>query len=229
MRPFFTYFGAKWRLAKTLGPPRHDLVIEPFAGSAAYSTYYEPQKVILIDVSPIICGVWSYLIKVSAKEIMKLPANIMGVDDLPSWVPQEAKWLVGFWMNHGLAEPGRSRSNWARQPKYTAFYWSETIKTRIASQLPKIRHWQVIQGNYDNVENHIATWHIDPPYSDAGTSYRHHTIDYRKLATWCRSRKGWIQVCEDSAADWLPFIPYTVLRTHRSQGFTSEAVWTNEP
>ena len=230
MRPFFTYYGAKWRLAQALGPPRHDLVIEPFAGSAAYSTYYSVKRAILIDLNPTIVGVWDYLIRVSVKEIMRLPANIMSVDDLSSSVCPEAKALVGFWMNHGLAEPGRSRSNWARTPRRVAFFWSETIKHRIAVQLDGIRAWKVIHGNYDVAPNVEATWHIDPPYSQAGkgTAYRFNTIDYRKLATWCRSRKGWVQVCEDSAADWLPFVPYTVLRTHRSNGYTAEAVWENE-
>lgn len=37
LRPFFTYFGAKWRAAPHYPPPTHPTVIEPFAGAAGYA------------------------------------------------------------------------------------------------------------------------------------------------------------------------------------------------
>src|SRR5688500_5758691 len=40
MRPFLSFYGAKWRSAPWYGPPTHDVVVEPFAGSAGYSAYY---------------------------------------------------------------------------------------------------------------------------------------------------------------------------------------------
>jgi site-specific DNA-adenine methylase len=38
MRPFFRYFGTKWRLAQKQ-PKARGTVREPFAGSAGYSVY----------------------------------------------------------------------------------------------------------------------------------------------------------------------------------------------
>ncbi len=228
MLPHFLWFGGKHRLAKHLGPPRRDLVIEAFAGSAGYSTYWEPKKVILIDCNPIICGIWRFLIKAKPREIMRMPSHIIDISELPQWVPQEARWLCGLWMNASLAEPAKRRSNWARQPKYASKYWSETIKTRIANQLDRIRHWKIIEGSYEEAPNAANIhFHIDPPYNtEAGKTYRHSNIDYTKLAAWCRARKGFVQVCESADSKWLDFQPYTILTT--CHGMTVEAVWTNE-
>ena len=106
MQPFFLYFGSKWKLAERLGPPQRDHVIEPFAGSAGYSVFWEPKKVTLIERDPVVCGVWKFLQRTSPTELMRLPSNISHVDELPSRVCQEARSLIGFWFNHGL-EPHR--------------------------------------------------------------------------------------------------------------------------
>jgi hypothetical protein len=225
MQPFIPYYGAKWRLARSLGPPQRTHVIEPFAGSAGYSCYWEPQAITLIDCDPIICGVWQYLTRVSAKELMRLPPNISAVDELPASVCQEAKWLIGFWFNHGIAVPAPRRSNWARQPIQAAFFWSETIKLRLASQVDRIRHWKIIEGSYEEAPDIKAHWHIDPPYDNpAGRTYRCHKINYRALAKWCKSRRGFVHVCESDGANWLPFEPLTTMATHRPTGYTEEAV-----
>ena len=34
----------------------------------------------------------------------------------------------------------------------------------IANQLENIRHWKIIHGSYEDLENVEATWFIDPPY-----------------------------------------------------------------
>jgi hypothetical protein len=100
MQPFFLYYGGKWRLADRLGPPQRDHVIEPFAGSAGYSCFWEPKKVTLIERDPLVYGVWKFLQKVSPSELLRLPSNISHADELLSRVCEEAKWLIGFWFNH---------------------------------------------------------------------------------------------------------------------------------
>ena len=70
MLPMFSLYGGKWRLAPRYGPPRHERVIEPFAGAAGYSTRWEPKKVILIERDPMIFGIWDYLIKATPSEII---------------------------------------------------------------------------------------------------------------------------------------------------------------
>ncbi len=65
IRPFFSFYGSKWRDA-----PRHypaySSIIEPFAGSAGYALRYADLQVTLCDADPVIVGVWSYLINSGA-------------------------------------------------------------------------------------------------------------------------------------------------------------------
>ena len=158
---------------------------------------------------------------------MRLPSNISRVDELPSWVCQEARSLIGFWFNHGLQAPAVSRSNWAKQPRYAAFYWSETIKLRLAKQIDQIRHWTITEGSWEQVPNYRAHWHIDAPYGNgAGKSYRYHNLDHAALAKWCKRRRGFVQVCAHDGAEWLPFEPLSIVRTPR--GYTAEAVFEME-
>lgn len=224
MQPFFKYFGGKHKLARQYGRPRCEHVIEPFAGAAGYSVYWEPKKVTLIERNPVVYGVWDFLKHVSPKEVLRLPANISHVDELPPRVCQEAKWLIGFWFDR-QPKPAVSRSNWARIPWKAANYWSETIKQRIAAQVDKIRHWEIIEGSYDDAPDVKAHWHIDPPYDNAaGDLYTLHDIDRQALARWCKSRHGWRQVCENDGANWLAFKPFSILPTHQGRGYSAEVV-----
>jgi hypothetical protein len=226
MQPFFSYYGGKWKLARQYGRPRCEHVIEPFAGGAGYSVNWEPKKITLIERNPVVYGVWKYLQRVSPREVMNLPSNISHIDELPPRVCQEAKWLIGFWFDVGPSEPAESRSNWARTPRLSAFYWSETIKRRIASQVDHIRHWDIIEGSWEQAPDIKAHWHIDPPYNNsAGRLYDCNKVDYSALAKWCKCRWGFVQVCENDGATWLPFRPRSVLTTHRGRGYSVEALY----
>jgi site-specific DNA-adenine methylase len=207
MRPFFSYFGSKHKLARHLGPPRRPLVIEPFCGSAAFSTFWNARRVILIDMDPTITGIWRYLIKVSPEEILRIPWRINCVQELPQTVCQEARDLVGFWLDRALAKPALRRSNWGRQPRSFTRVWGKTVRQRIAEQVELIRDWRVVEGDYRRAPDREAHWHIDPPYQIAGRGYRCNgsQIDYRALADWCLTRRGFTQVCESRGATWLPF------------------------
>lgn len=196
-------------MAKKLTSPQFDHVIEPFAGSACYSLYHNPRKVTLIDADPVLAGLWQYLIKATPKEIMALPVDVNTVDEIRAC--QEAKWLIGFWFNCGTAQPSKRRSNWGslHQFRRGVQVWSEGTRRRIAQQVPLIKHWKVIHGNWYDAPDTEAHWHVDPPYcgTKAGKAYKFHDVDYQALAKWCLKRKGFLQVCEAGGADWLPFAP----------------------
>lgn len=103
---------------------------------------------------------------------------------------------------------------------------------RIASQVDKIRHWKLIEGNYSDAPNIEATWFIDPPYIKAGTSYRASSrkINFENLAVWCRERHGQTIVCEQDGAEWLPFRPFLKAKSNESVNggkISSESIWTN--
>jgi site-specific DNA-adenine methylase len=98
MMPMLKLYGGKYKLAARLTPPQRDLVIECFAGGAGFSTWHEPKKVILVEKDPIIASIWDYLIHVKASEVMRIPTNIMSIEELPARTPEPAKHLVGFFI-----------------------------------------------------------------------------------------------------------------------------------
>lgn len=229
LKPFFSYFGSKYRAAKNYPAPVYNTIVEPFAGSAGYSVRYPHLNIVLRDISPVISGLWRYLITVSENDIRNLPIHVDHVDNLA--VNQEAKWLIGFWLNQGTASPRKSPSAWARQGSAINFYWGEVIRERIAGQLQYIRHWEVSNASYENIPNTHATWFVDPPYQGkSGMNYPYRFSKYEELADWCKSRKGQTIVCEQEGATWLPFdnaFQSKILGTYNKRKSYSEVMWTN--
>lgn len=231
LRPFFSFYGGKWRAAPHYPAPRYETIIEPFAGSAGYSMRYPGHNVILVERDPYIAGTWRYLLRVQPQEILALPdiEASQSVDDLE--VCQEARWLIGWWINQGAAAPYKTPSAWMRSGQKASSWWGPEIRTRIASQLHAIRHWTLIEGDYTEAPNTDATWFIDPPYAVMGKYYRFSQIDYPALADWCGTLRGQALVCENVGADWLPFRTFRDIQatTTRYGGKVSrEAIWTND-
>jgi site-specific DNA-adenine methylase len=199
----FSYYGSKSKLAHMYPKPTTGRIIEPFAGSARYSLLHFEKNVLLADLSEHVFAVWDYLIQASEKDVRSLP-------DVPSKIHIEnytqlsdpEKYLIGFHLCRGTAKPrkvGHGQNSWSRD------------RERIASQLYKIRHWQIVRSSYRDIANTEATWFIDPPYVGASSRpgnsdrYQHWKIDYEDLADFCNSRLGQVIVCEGEKADWLPF------------------------
>jgi hypothetical protein len=215
--------------AKLFQPPRYDTIVEPFAGSAGYSLRYPGKNVVLCEIDPYVFGVWSYLLRVDANEIISLPdlGPDQSVDDLD--IPQEARWLIGFWINVGPSGPRKKLSRWARDK--TDKYWCARTRARLARQVDAIKHWKIYNCSYEDCPvAGPATWFIDPPYQLAGKYYRFGSskIDYDALGRWCRSREGQVIVCENDGASWLPFRPLASVKTARNGRLSKEAIWTND-
>ena len=211
MKPFFSYFGSKYRLAKFYPSPLPDVpIVEPFAGSAAYSVYYNAPKAILYDVNPCICGIWDYLIKVSPVEVMALPDRVVeSTEEVKA--PQAARDLIGFWLAKARGAPAKKIGPWARDyySDTRAHVWGPAVKVRLASQVEKIRGWQIIQGSFDTCPDIRATWFIDPPYvTTARKTYVFNKINYLELAAFSYSRRGMALNCDDISAPYLPFLPF---------------------
>lgn len=230
LRPFFGFYGGKWRDAiKHYPAPEGKTIIEPFAGSAGYALRHYDREIVLCEIDPILAGVWTYLTKVRPKEILALPDIEPGrtVDDLH--VAQEAKWLIGFWLNRGVATPRKSPSKWMRDGIRPGSFWGERVRQTIARQVTKVRHWQVHNCTYLEAPSpKSATWFIDPPYQRAGQHYGYSSdgIDYGSLAAWCKQRKGQVIVCENDGADWLPFETLAHVKTTRASFRSKEVIWT---
>jgi len=229
LRPFFGFYGGKWRDAHKHYPtPAHDTIIEPFAGSAGYAVRYANRKVVLGEIDPVIYEVWQYLIKVKAKEILAIPNLELGqtINDLA--ISEPARHLVGFWLNRGASRPRTGPSAWMRDGVRPGSFWGERVRQTIASQVDSIRHWKVYNVSYEALPfSAKATWFIDPPYQRQGQHYHFGAsgIDYAHLAKWCRSRPGQVMVCENEGADWLPFDRLADVKTTRANSRSVEVVW----
>lgn len=229
MRPFFGFYGGKWRTAlKHYPAPVHDVLVEPFAGSAGYAVRYPHKKVVLCDADPVIAGVWDYLIRVTPSEILSIPDVPTGgsVDDLK--LCQEAAWLVGFWMNRGASRPRKRPSKWMREGLRPGSFWGDRVRNTIASQVDHIRHWKVYNLPYtDCPVQGTASWFVDPPYKKAGKHYVYGSkdIDFAHLGEWCRAREGQVIVCENEGAAWLPFEHVANIKTTRKGLRSAEVAW----
>lgn len=232
LRPFFTYYGGKWRISGRYPPPTRATIIEPFAGAAGYALRYHRRDVVLVDKSPVIAGIWRYLIGTAASEVRDLP-------DLPdggtvwdvAWPCDAARDLAGMWLTRGAVHPNRSPSAWMRDPRYAKWSWGPWARDRIAGQVGLIRHWRIIEGDYTDAPDIDGTWYVDPPYRVAGAKYPCGAgdIDFDRLGSWCRARRGQVIVCENVGADWLPFRPFLTAKANESLHGgkrSEEAVWT---
>lgn len=232
MKPFFCYYGGKWRIGNRYPEPTTDTIIEPFAGAAGYSVrHYGTQNVRLYDLDEKIVMTWAYLIRATPEEILRLPLEIpTTVDDLD--ICEEARYLIGWWLNKGATGPRKSPSKWMRDRIRPNSFWGEVIRDRIAQQVAKIRHWTIERRGYLTLDNPRATWFIDPPYdSAAGRLYRYSTIEYDDLADFCLTREGQVIVCENEGATWLPFETFCDAKVNESKHggkFSKELIWIKE-
>lgn len=217
----WSYYGTKKKIAKYYPEPKYDRIIEPFCGAAQYSLHGDNwnRDVQLFDKYPVIVAIWEYLInEATPAEILDLPELNQGqsVDDFS--LSQVQKFLIGFCINSGSAQPKKTVA------KYNS--WNKT-KQFIANNLYKIKHWEVKLADYLSIPNSDATWFIDPPYQYGGEWYHssvsNKKLDYNQLANFCKTRIGQAIVCENTKATWLPFHPLVTL--HGQKHKTTEAIY----
>lgn len=217
----WSYYGSKSKIVDLYPPPKHNKIIEPFAGSARYSLKYWQNDVLLVDKYEVIIKIWKWLQACSKEDVLSLP-EYNPKDEFDKTLIDEERWLIGFSCNRGSAMPKNVaggyddvKSNWVFRKK------------EIAKDLHKIKHWDIRVGGYDEIPNTEATWFIDPPYQFGGEYYKcsSKAIDFIHLSDWCKERVGQAIVCENSKANWLPFRP---IREYKGQlNTTVESMWSN--
>lgn len=236
---FFYYYGAKNALARSYPAPEHGAIIEPFAGSAAYSLAYPDRRVELFDLDERIVGVWHYLIKAPESEILALPDPAFDVQISEMPIVQEARWLIGFLVTAAASEPKGRWSQWARDHLTmrgnASIVWSQQRRQLIARQQRHIRHWRITHASWETAPITDATYFVDPPYQVAGKHYRcgARDLDFEALGSWCQSLPGQVIACEAEGATWLPFRPLLQVQSQgrtgekKGAGKSREVVWTN--
>jgi site-specific DNA-adenine methylase len=229
LSPFFKYFGSKFKSAKLYQPPRHDLIIEPFAGSAGYSLNYPERDVVLYDADERVIRIWNYLIRATADEIMAIPLMEPGQDIATVDTTEDARLLLSCLVNTSPFRGGMCKQEWIDNT-----YWGNFRRSQIAKNVSKIRHWRAECLRYADLENRAATWFIDLPYIGFPGAYRENKanpIDFEHLGQWCRSRQGQVIVCEQEGATWLPFryLGRASATRNKTGKKCRESVWTSEP
>jgi hypothetical protein len=216
------YLGRKGRLASSYEEPQYDLVIEPFAGSMAYSLHWRPRAAIGLEANGFVVQLWRQLCGMSVSDIKTMQPPHIGTytTDLYWMLTSSSATALkakGLTMNEFMYERALSQQQMTiREHNYT--------RNSIL----------YIHDDYREAPDVAATWFIDPPYSGVNGGYHpeYSTLDYEELAMWCLDRKGQLIVCEDNNGWWLPFKPHRNSRGVRaSKGVerkNAEFVWTSE-
>ncbi len=223
----WSYYGAKTNLIDYYPSPKHDKIIEPFAGSARYALKYWDRDILLVDKYDVIIKVWKWLQLASEKDILSLPRKmVMGqkFDDM-GFDCEGQRLFYSFISGCGDSRPRNmaTKRKTIDRPNHINYNLQ-----RVAKELWKIRNWKIELGSYEQLQNETATWFIDPPYEFGGHSYKesNKNIDFPSLSLWCKQRQGQIIVCENTKATWMDFKP---IKMQRGSLFsTTEAIWTNE-
>jgi site-specific DNA-adenine methylase len=222
----WSYYGSKTNIIKHYPRPKHNRIIEPFAGSARYALRYFDRDILLVDKYDVIVKVWKWLQNCSEGDILKLPRLKAGnrFEDI-NFDCDEAKMFYGFICGFSSASPRNIVSPRLNGRPNQINY---NLKN-VASNLFKIRHWVIQLGSYEEIVNDTATWFIDPPYQVGGHCYKesNKNINFEKLGNWCKSRNGHVIVCEKMGATWLNFT--SLVQQQTKNGVQNEAIWTNHP
>lgn len=218
----FTYYGSKSKIVKLYPKPKHHKLIECFAGSARYALEHFENEVTLVDKYEVVVKIWKWLQQCSPKDILSLPKGKKGEDIRSYNLSEEETLFLGMSAAVASVSPRYKISPFAAEKNGRKNQFK-----RVADQLYKIKHWQILHGSYEDLPNQEATWFVDPPYQYGGHAYVENQIDFSHLAHWCKSREGQVIVCENTKANWMDFKPMATL--YGAMTRTTEAIWTNYP
>ena len=205
-----SYYGGKSKIAHLYPEPSHALIVEPFAGSAAYSWLHRKDREIwLNDLDARTYSIWKFLTSPEACDIVEtfVPDSVEPGQKVSDTIPAELP---------GLIEICRAEANQGTQgakgvhdqiTSMGAKCWK--VKRKLREVIPEVANWKVTNVSYEDLANVEATWFVDPPYKNpAGARYRTSNINYDQLGWWCLGRRGQTIVCEGYGANWLPFEPF---------------------
>jgi hypothetical protein len=239
-KSIFSFYGGKSKIVDSYPEPKHQLIIEPFAGAAAYSFRHARagtgRTAWINELDERTRSIWEFLLAPDASGWIRLawPATVSHGRTWRDYLPDPCP--------AGLVELFRAEANQGTQgargvhesvTSMAVKCWPRT-RGKFLDIIPQISHWKLTSRDYALCSNCNATWFVDPPYHNpAGARYRSgNDLDYRSLADWCRSRAGQVIVAENVGADWLPFQSLATsargIKSRYQKANAPEAIWTND-
>jgi hypothetical protein len=217
--PLFKWFGSKWSSSKHYPAPKHDIIIEPFAGSAGYSLRHCEKAVVLAERDIHIRRLWWWLItEANESDIRELPIDIPeGTDIRELGLSLGQSLLIKSWQRTNNVGDCWTVSSWGNKPGQ----WTANTRARVASEFHQIKHWKVVEdGMTLLVQDEPRTWFVDPPYQ-FNYQYRSEPLEYSDLASRIHNLRGQVIVCEaicqktGERPTWLPFVDFRRTVTSR--------------
>lgn len=209
--PLFKWFGAKWNASKHYPPPAHGVILEPYAGSAAYALRHAGDRaVVLFDDDPNLIPLWEWLISDATEAaIREIPIGLpVGTNILELGLSRGQALLLKHWQRTNNVGDCWITSPWGHMPGQ----WTANTRARVAEEVALVKRWQFRPPTWSRT----GTWFIDPPYE---FNYRYRTgktFDHAALAKRVRALRGQIIVCEarDPKDGRIPkYLPFTDFRS----------------
>lgn len=227
------WFGAKWNASRHYPEPLHDVIIEPFAGSACYALRHAHRikRAVLWDTDVELSALWRWLIDDATEgSVLAIPiVHEAGVDILRLGLSRGQALLMKHWQRTNPQTPSWLTSPWGDKPGQ----WTASTRARVASQLHLIKSWEFRVPMWDEA----ATYFVDPPYA-ANYAYKGGPVDYIALSVQCRRANGCqVIVCEavgktGERPTWLPFRDFRNTVTSRRKATQShhsrELIWCSQ-
>ena len=228
--PLFKWFGSKWNASKYYPEPIYDVIIEPFAGSAAYSLRHAEKKVWIWDADPNLQYLWYWLIhEANENKIKEIPLDGKEGQDIRSLgLSFGQSLLVKHWQRTNSVGDCWTFSAWHGMPGL----WNANTRARVAEEVQAIKHW-----NFAPIQPIPGTWFIDPPYQFNYQYRKGLSVNYEILAQTILAlpQPRQLIVCEaictktGKVPTWLPFQFFretvTSRRKEHQSHHSKELVW----
>ena len=240
IHPLFKWFGSKWQAAPKYPEPKHEGIVEPYAGGAGYSLRYPDRTILICENDPHLSKLWPWLIREATEAAIRdIPIGVpIGTDIRSLGLSEGQALLLKNWQRTNNVGDCWTISPWGNKPGQ----WTSNTRARVAEEVNAIKHWRFAKDGLSVMKSIVSTvdvdtWFIDPMYRYNYQYRQTQGHDYEELGRVIRSLPGQVIVCEavcpktGAVPDWLPFVHFGSSVTSRRKAtqnhHSKELIWTN--